>query len=252
MFALGKNIGYDYTGVVSAHKSDMNFSEKQREAWEMVRKSIDEGIPCYGWELEAAEFYIVKGYDDIGYYYNGPGADPIKGPKPWRELNNTGIGIIGMVGVKYGQPAGDTTSVKEALEFALEHSRDKKWVLPRYNSGLAGYDKWIETIEKGKANDLGMAYNAAVWTECRTMACMFIQEAKQKINGNIGPLLDEAMDSYYTIAESLNKLTDLFPMVPQGEINDTERCKKALVYLRRAREAEVMGLKSLEKIIAAL
>ena len=252
MFALGKNIGYDFAGVVSAYKSDMNFSEKQKEAWDMVRKSIDDGIPCYGWELEAAEFYIVKGYDDAGYYYNGPGADPVKGPKPWQELNNTGIGIIGMVSVRRGQPAEDVTAVKEAMEFALEHSGGKKWVLPRYNSGLAGYDKWIETLEQGKANDIGMAYNAAVWAECRTMACMFLEETKQRINGSVRPLLNEAIDSYYPIADSLNKVADLFPMFPQGEINDPERCKKALVHLKRARDAEATALKSLEKIVANL
>lgn len=252
MFALGKNIGYDFAGVVSTHKSDSEFPEKQKEAWDMVKKAIDEGRPCYGWELEQAEFYVINGYDDVGYYYNGPGTQSVKGPKPWQELGNTNIGILGMVSLKRGQPADDVTTVKEALEFALAHSRDKKWVLPRYNSGLAGYEKWMETVEKGKADGLGMAYNAAVWAESRTLGLDFLVEAKQHNNGDIRPLLDEAIDSYYPVVESLNALVDLFPMFPDGEIEDPERCKKALVHLKRAREAEEKGLKSLEKIVAAL
>jgi len=189
MFELGKNVGYDFAGVVSAHKSVIIMPEKQKEAWDMVRKCIDEGIPCYGWELEVPEFYVIKGYDNTGYYYSGLGADPIKGPKPWQELGNTNIGILGMVGVRRGQPADDATIVKEALEFALEHSNDKKWVLPKYNSGLAGYDKWIETIEKGEADGTGMSYNAAVWAECRDLGLQFLGEARRRINGNIRPLL---------------------------------------------------------------
>ncbi len=219
----------------------------------MVRKSIDGEIPCYGWELEAAEFYVVNGYDDVGYYYNGPGTNPVKGPKPWQELGDSGIGMVEMYSVTRGKPADDAMTVKEALEFALEHARGpEKWIFPIYKAGLAGYDKWMETVAKDKADGLGMTYNAAVWAESRTLGLDFLVEAKQRIDGNIRLLLDEAIDSYSPVVESLNVLVDLFPMFPDGEINDRERCKKAVGHLKRAREAEEKGLKSLEKLVAAL
>jgi hypothetical protein len=253
MFALGQNIGYDFAGVVSAHKSDIKFPEKQKEAWDMVRKSIDEGIPCYGWELETAEFYVINGYDDIGYYYSGGGADPIKGPKPWQELGESDIGLVEMYSIKPGQPADDATTVKEALEFALEHARGpEKWIFPNYKAGLAGFDKWIETVQKGEAMGVGMAYNAAVWAECRAQGLQFLREARQRLDGSMSPLLEEAIESYSPVIESLSKLVDLFPFPPDGEIEDRERIKKALEHLKRAREAEEKGLKSLEKIVAAL
>lgn len=253
MFALGKNIGYDFAGGVVAHKSDGSFAEKRKEAWDMVRKSIDKGIPCYGWELEVPEFYVVKGYDNVGYYYSGLGADPIKGPKPWQELGESDIGLIEMYSVTRGQPADDATTVKEALEFALEHAKGpEKWIFPRYKAGLAGFDKWIETVGNGEAIGNGMAYNAAVWAECRGLGLMFLEEAKQRLNGNISPLLDEAIKSYSPVVDSLNSLVDLFPFPPDGEIEDKARCKKALEHLKRAREAEEKGLRSLEKIAAAL
>lgn len=219
----------------------------------MVRKSIDEGMPCYGWELELPEFYVVTGYDDIGYYYNGLLADPIKGPRPWQELGESDIGVLEMYSIKWGQPADDATTVKEALEFALEHaSGPEKWARPNYKVGLAGFDKWIETVQKGEAIGQGMAFNAAVWAECRTLGLLFLEEARQRLDGSMSPLLDEAIRSYSPVAESLNVLVDLFPMPPYGEIDDRERNKKALEHLKRAREAEEKGLKSLEKIVAAL
>ena len=95
MFTLGKNIGYEHAGMVGSHKSQDNFAEKQQEAWDMVRQAIDEEIPCYGWELGFPEYYVINGYDDIGYYYDGP--EPGSGPKPWRELGNTGIGELGIL-----------------------------------------------------------------------------------------------------------------------------------------------------------
>jgi hypothetical protein len=253
MFELGKNIGYDFSGVVVAFKSRDNMDEKRKEAWDMVRKAIDEGTPCYGWELEIPEFYVVKGYDDVGYYYSGGGADPIKGPKPWQELGASDIGLIEMYSVTRGKPADDAKTVKEAFEFALEHAKGpEKWIYPNYKAGLAGYDKWIEAVENGEAIRNGMAYNASVWAECRGMGFMFLQEARQRLDGNLRPLFDEAIESYSPVIEGLSKLIDLFPFPPAGEIEDKARCKKAVEHLKRAREGEEKGLKSLEKIVAAL
>jgi hypothetical protein len=48
----------------------------------------------YAWEVEIPEFYVNYGYDEMGYHYSGPGADDGKGPKSWRELGDTGIGIV--------------------------------------------------------------------------------------------------------------------------------------------------------------
>ena len=253
MFELAKNIGYNFAGGVVAHKSNENFAEKHQEAWDMVRKSIDEGLPCYGWELEIPEFYVIKGYDDVGYYYSGGGADPIKGPKPWQELGESHIGLIEVYSIRRGQPADDAKTVKEAFEFALEHAGGpEKWIYPNYKAGLAGYDTWIKTVENGEANGNGMAYNASVWAECRGMGFMFLQEARQRLNGNLKPLFDEAIDNYSPVIESFSKLVDIFPFPHDDEIEDKARCQKTLEHLKRAREAEEKGLKSLEKIVAAL
>jgi len=89
---LGKNIGYEIDGVFGT-KSAGDFAEKQKRAWEFVKSAIDQGLPCYGWELDIPEFYVVYGYDDAGYYFSGPGCDEGKGPKPWQELGDTEIGV---------------------------------------------------------------------------------------------------------------------------------------------------------------
>lgn len=254
MFALGKNIGYEFVNGVVGFKTNADFAEKQKEAWEKVRKSIDEGIPCYGWELEDPEFYVITGYDDSGYYYIGPGVESEKGPKPWQELGDTGIGIIEVYGLAQGQPADDATTVKEALEFALKHAQNpEEWIFPNYRSGLKGYDTWIETVEKGEAAGLGMAYNTAVWAECRALGLKFLDEAGQRLDGAVVPLLEEAAGCYFPVVENLSSLVKLFPMVPPDDgIAESERYKKALVYLKHAREAEEAGLKSLEEIVTVL
>ena len=66
LFQLAPNLGYRSEGVkfskedanVNLSKKDngSTFSEKQKEAWDLVRASIDQGLPCYGFQLQHPDF----------------------------------------------------------------------------------------------------------------------------------------------------------------------------------------------------
>jgi hypothetical protein len=126
LFTLGKNIGYNAGGYFCL-KSSEGFEEFQEKCWQMAQKSIDEGTPCYGWELAIPEYYVVNGYDKSGYFFSGPGADEgCPEAKPWRELGDSAIGVLEMFAVTAGEAADDLVTVKEALSFALDHSNTRK------------------------------------------------------------------------------------------------------------------------------
>ncbi len=221
-----------------------------------MKKAIDEGLPCYGWELDIAEFYVVHGYDETGYYYRSFD-NSSTGPKPWRELGDTGIGVIEMYVVKPGQAVDDATTVKEAFKFTLQHSKSpEKWIFPKYKAGLDGFDTWIRAFETGKADGFGNAYNTVVWNECRQFAVSFLEEAKTRLGGELVPLFDEAIENYRVVAENLESMTKIFPFTGPNtkgdEIKDPERVRKGLKHLRAAREAEESGLKALGNILERL
>jgi len=251
---LGKNIGYEVDGVFGM-KSAGDFAEKQKLAWEFVKSAIDQGLPCYGWELDIPEFYVVYGYDDAGYYFSGPGCDEGKGPKPWQELGETEIGVIEMYSVKPGETADDVQAVKEALAFALEYATSPaKWIFAKYKAGLAGYDNWIRALEGGTADGFGMAYNAAVWSECRGYAVLFLREARGRLDGRAAAAFDEAIKQYQVVAENLKMVADTFPFhgLEPEHIKDETRIRTALEALRTARGAEAEGLETLRKIVGEL
>lgn len=250
LFKLGKNVGYVVDGVFS-HKSKEDFALKQRFAWERTKEAIDEDLPCYGWELDIPEFYIVYGYDDAGYYFSGPGCDSGKGPKPWKELGDTGVGVLEMYIVRPGKASGDARTVREAFTFVLKHSKSpEKWIFPKYKAGLAGFDNWIQALKSGVADGEGMAYNAAVWSECRNFGVKFLGEANERLGDKFSSLFYEASQHYEIVAQNLQGVSELFPSPPKGEeIKDTARCRTGIEYLRNAKEAEASGLRSLEKIL---
>jgi hypothetical protein len=255
LFHLGRNVGYDIEGVFS-HKSAKDFAEKQNLAFEKVKNAINRGLPCYGWELDIPEFYVVHGYDEEGYYYRGFDNSE-EGPKPWKELGDTGIGALEMCVFKKGNPVDDTLTIKEALAFVLEHSKNpKKWIFPKYKSGIEGYDTWISALETNTADGFGNAYNIAVWNECRQNALNFLIEAKKRLNEDLTPLLDNSISHYEKVAENFESLMKIFPFsgpsTKGDEIKEPELVAKGLEHLKAARNAEKKGLHALNMILKKL
>ncbi len=256
LFELGQNLGYTIEGI-SASKQQADFNEMQARAFEHAQQAIDRGHPCYGWELEIPEFYVIYGYDDTGYYFSGPGCDVGKGPKPWQDLGNTGIGILEMYSVAPGIAADDATTVKQALAFAVHHAANpQEWVYKLYGTGLKGFDNWIRALEEGKASDMGMRYNSGVWLECRRNAAGFLQEARQRLTGRADELFGRAYTQYATVAAALGKVVELYPWKDDASDEDVlpvdDRSRAAVEALHTAKEAEAAGLVTLERICQVL
>jgi len=254
LFRLGRNIGYRIDGVF-AHKSMPDFNEKRKKAWEYVKAEIDKGHPCYGWELEGAEFYVINGYDNVGYYYNGTICDERAGQKHWEDVGDTGIGIVEFYSVEKGTASEDLKTVKDVLEFALDHAKNwEKYTWANYRTGLGAYDNWINALETRVAVVGGMGYNSAVWNECRGYAVEFLGEAKERIDKETA-LFDEAIAHYKKVSENLKQVTEVNPFEGpdfETKVTDENKIKESIEALKRARTNEEKGLKSLEKLVKRL
>lgn len=256
LFDGGQNLGYEFEGVLAWKHEPIDFSQFQEQAWEFARKTIDEGLPLYGWELDTPEFYVIYGYDQTGYYYSGPGANGGQKPKAWKELGDTNIGLIEVYSIQPGEPQNDVITVRSALERALKHARNPKcWIYDHYASGLKGYDLWIKAMESEKANRFGMGYNAAVWRECRELAVEFLGEARTRLRGRASALFDEGTEHYQVVADRLGKVSESYPWAPEDgdrTIPFDKQCQETVEWLKEARKAEEAGLGALEKIVTVL
>jgi hypothetical protein len=251
---LGHNLGYKLDCVFGM-KNQEDFRDRQKRAFERVQHAIDQGRPCYGWELEIPEFYVIHGYDETGYVYSGPGAG--EGPKPWQELGDTGIGVLEVYSVWPGEFADDVTTVKEALTFVLEIADNPDaWTNDPYRAGLEGYDNWIRALAEGKASDMGMRYNTGVWLECRNNAAGFLKEATERLPGRADTAFDEAVEHYRAVSESLAKVAEIYPWEEGASDEDTlpidEESRAAVEALQAAKDAEAAGLQTLETIVRTL
>jgi len=254
LFKLAPNIGFRLEGTGTC-KFVSDFKKIQKSVWDDTRKNIDKGVPCYGWELSCPEYAVVYGYDDIGYYFKGPGADDGGGPKPWNELGETEIGMIEMYSVHPNKSSSPEKTVKEVFQAVIKHSQNpKEWIFEKYGSGPKAYEIWIEALKNEVAHPMGMAYNSIVWHECRFYAVEFLKQAKNKLGSNTDSDFDLAVENYSEIEKALREVSEMFPfkgMNPK-HVKDKERVSRAIELLDRAREFEIKGLKNLETIAEKL
>jgi hypothetical protein len=255
-YQLGGNLGYSINGLFADNRQT-GWQEKQAEAWDLARKALDKDLPVVGWELAIPEFYLVNGYDEVGYYYDGPGANLGASPKPWNDLGNTGIGMLEIFSVEPAEKAGDRQTIREALAFALAFNEGSpEWVLPDYRSGLEAYQVWIDAVSTGRAALMGHAYNAAVWEECRRNALTFLQEAKKRLKDpNLDAPFSRAIQAYQDVARNLKDLSELYPFFENNReepLGDNPRSQKAAGHLTSAMKAEENGLRSLKDLLQAL
>lgn len=254
-FNLGKNLGWRIEGVFG-DKRRPGFDALKRQAWELVKASLDSDLPVVGWELAIPEFYVVDGYDDAGYYFHGPAAEMGPSPKPWDELGESEIGMLEIFSIQPCQPAEDRKTIHDALAFALAFNRgNPEWVLPEYLAGQAAYQAWIEALESGRAMRMGHAYNAAVWEECRSQAVTFLREAKGRLQGELEGAFEGAIQAYGETAAQLKLVAERYPFFQNNTrepVGENPTSQEAADCLQLAMAAEAEGSAYLEEITQGL
>jgi hypothetical protein len=246
----------------SAQKSEKDFPASQQRIWRQTREALEAGRPCFGWEMNVPEWYVIHGCDAEGNYLFRE-FDGKVGRTHHTRLGETEIGWACVNAVRRCEPADDRTAVREALAFALEHGAGKH-SREKWHTGLSGYDVWIRAFRDAGALDheaggFGLAYNAQCWAECRKHAVAFLAEAAKRLDDKpLRALFEEAIRRYEIVSTNLGAVAKAFPFDPQDRKAMDERAKdpstrrKAIEALTAARDAEDAGLKALARLAKAL
>ncbi len=235
----------DYGGIherIEAFREDSGFRDAQSLAWAKTRSAIDKGLPCFGWELDRQYWYIINGYDEVGYYFSGPGAEKGAGPKPWYELGDSDWGVLEVHIVRPGHIADNIKTIKDVFALALEHAGRKPAGPSCDLTGTEGYEHWIEAISAGTGDSHGLAFNAVFYARARQLAVEFLIEARQRTGDAFPGLFAEAIQAYREVSASMDLLADLFPFPGNDKwCNSGSVREDAISCLRSAMSAEERG-----------
>ncbi|CAG7647185.1 hypothetical protein ACFQI7_19870 [Paenibacillus allorhizosphaerae] len=171
---------------------------------------------------------------------------------PWTKPGTVHIGLLEMYWVEPCRQSDDRTTVREALEFALQFAKaPRKWVSDPYTAGIPAYEQWIRALESEQPNAFALAYSGQCWAECRRMGEQFLSEAAARIDGEAGVVLRDAWGVYREVAEQLEASAALLPFGAQRSWT-REMAGYAAPYIRRAMKAEESGSALLAKAAALL
>ena len=251
---LGRNLGHIARWIVVPKRetSDDVFAQRQREVWDLVRESIDRGDPCYGYEvyLPIPDYYVIPGYDDVGYYYDGCVTG---GPTPWDKLGTHDVMVLEVCLLEPCEPSPPDQTVREALAMSLRFNRDPGgMVFPTYASGQEAYELWAGELESGRALWDHHSWNAFLWRDCRRMAVEFLREAKERLPGRCDAAFDEAIAHYADVRDRLDAVVALHPERENADWSTPLQSQEAADLVRRAGEAESRGMAALDAIVASL
>lgn len=286
MFKLARHLGLEIHGI-HAFADAAEFPRLQREAWDSARTALDRGLPAFAKELDLGnETSLIYAYDDAGYYthswHGGKGHEGSDDVIPWTELgrnycpcsscrararsgewSNEGVyrgdpqggGFVSLHWASCTTPSDTHTALRAALGYALAFSRKGayEWGGRKFYSGLAAYDRWIESVRKGTIHGFYMGYFADMFYESRLHAHRFLMEASERFDGKPRDELHAAAKHYSAIRATFKSLNELFPwMQPHAPIEDSDRRREAAELLTRIRKLEEEGYLLLGKLMKCL
>jgi len=239
-YKLVKNLGIEikYLGFYSS-KSTL---EERRNVERILRKNIDEGVPC---SLLNMENQLISGYDETHFLVEQPWPKLDFPPSTifslefeiWRELKDEFH--VSFFEFKKTEKACDEKVVQDSLIAALDMVRNSdNWRLEHYYVGLQAYDAWIEAVKRGFGTTHGNWWNGTVWKECRQMASSFFSEIASKYEDKISKEASKLSDRYMEVAMLLDKAR-------QKELDDEEK----IDILLKARKAEESCMCQIESLL---
>lgn len=244
----------DCGGTIESYygsKNDADILQKRTIAWKKIRDAIDKGLPCYAWEMDHPLFYLVAGYDDIGYYYIEPDSMRILGPKAYSELGKSEWGILEIHIMRPGNISDNLKTLKNVFEYATNIG-NSDIIKPNkgYTMGPEAYSVWSEAIRTGSADYYGLSYNASFWASCKRNAVLFLQEGKMRI-GILEDMFDRAIANYEIAANALSRLANLYPMNGVSGVNNAKQVsEESIKLLSTAKRAECKGLAKITEILS--
>ncbi|MEF3303008.1 RNA polymerase sigma factor [Paenibacillus sp. GYB003] len=223
--------------------------ELYRMLLDMIRQSIDRGVPAVFGSVENKQFALYYGYDDERELFYA--VDTLAEMEvPYETYRNRHL--YGFV-IEEAVRQDDDEPFRRMLAMAVKHGRGAEATFTGIVNGLPAYDAWIEAFERRTVDAAGNAASLRNVGDMRGYATSFLSrkagESEFDASANRKTALREAAACYRTVAACFRRLQALFPYPGGGSPHDPDAASSAISLLSRARESEAAGLHALERLL---
>lgn len=181
---------------------------QRRQVEQSLVAELDRGVPC---SLLNMENQLITGYDDTGLLTAQPWPGHDFPPRhltfgTWEELG--GQVHINFYSWHRREPAPEADAVAASLDYAVDLAcNPAAHTCAPYATGLAAYPQWVAAVRAGHGAEHGNWWNGTVWSECRAMAALYLEEVGQRHPGAL-PLAGQLAEGYRSVADHLRQASD--------------------------------------------
>lgn len=228
---------------------------------DMIRESIDEGLPVFLSNGLHYEGSLVYGYDDVNQLLHVmdskadqtiPYTHLYYGNSLVQFVTSKELYAYACTKTAYEEP--QAVRLLRLLNRILRHADGKDYTFNPYTNGLQAYDAWIRAFRNKTVDPLGNASCLMVYGWCRGHAAQFwkgqaIRWADDTCFGaQLVPLLNEAAHHYAAVAEAFRQLQDRFPFPGGGDPHQEGEVQNAIELLLMAKLEEEAGVQIISKM----
>jgi len=203
-FELVRKLGVEMKDLGFFHPKSA--PDEIKEIEEILRRNIDENVPC---SLLNLENQLVSGYNDTQFIVQQPWAKVDFPPKTltfqtWEELGKEFH--ISFFSFAQTEATDERTIIRDSLSYAVDLAKNPaRYRSEHYYIGLEAYDTWVKAVEAGHGPSHGNWWNGTVWWECREMASDYFSEIASKLQGEVSERAMDLSKRYGGVATFLDK-----------------------------------------------
>ncbi len=123
--------------------------ERRQEAVQLIRQSIDSGIPVISWDIVVCEWGLITGYDDESETFAVLPITGQEGEMAYSQLGKREIPILSVLAVTGKAEQSQEEIVRETLDIAKNHLLGNEWC--ENACGLAAYPALVKHLESEEA-----------------------------------------------------------------------------------------------------
>ena len=249
-----ENIDATLSGTYAV--SPEEHSKAKAEAWEKVRRAIDDGYPAIVWQPMTAEtkasgqrpipflWGLIVGYDeDVETYtvhHSGTGGFTIRWDA-FGHADNANWFFV-MILRPLVEPFDAYAANRRAIERAIESSQGMRPGVNAPAHGLAAWEMWLEAFQGGTVSVHDATHHSDFLIDARRAAAAYLREIDSLFPENARAPLGEAATLYDEVVIAMEELRDLCA-------GDEPDLRTGARVLSRALDSERAALAKLQEVL---
>lgn len=227
------------------------FESLRATAVDLIKQSLDRGVPAVVRTFDYAEFAVVTGYDDADEVFFLTDVTGDADPVLYTNLGKPHGSPMLFAQVFTGRGAFDLRRAAiDSLEYAVDCWRGQGFPespIYRYRVGAEGYQALIHAVDQADTDPLGLRYIVRVLADARAGIAKYVARLHEEA---VLPGLAAPAELYASVAEALARVAELLPAAPPYERPlEREVLPEASALLQESAGTEERAIGEVERIL---